>query len=85
MSADRCFYTRARGNSTILLSLYVNDLLIVGCRIEDVVCMKGEHFERLEMNDLGDARICLRLEIERHRTERILRLSQKWHNLETAT
>ncbi len=47
----------------MLIALYVDDLLIAGNEYRSIAWIKGELRKRFEMKDLGEARVCLGLEI----------------------
>ncbi len=59
----------------MMIALYVDDLLIVGKDTAAIVWIKGKLRQRFEMKDLGEARVCLGLEISRG--NRTLKLSQE--------
>lgn len=73
---DPCFYVKRSKDGVLLISLYVDDLLIGGTHLEDVVWLKGEMCKRFEMKDCGEAQVCLGLEISRQRAEKVLNLGQ---------
>ncbi|KAL6341072.1 hypothetical protein AAG906_032187 [Vitis piasezkii] len=76
-SHDGCVYFKLTENSMVYLLLYVDDML--------VACKEKRHLEQVkemlkakfEMKDLGSAKRILGTEIERDRSKRVLRLSQK--------
>ena len=49
----------------MMIALYVDDLLIAGRDTTSIEWMKGELRQRFEMKDLGEAKVCLGLEITR--------------------
>ncbi len=51
-----------------------DDLLIAGNDTAAILWIKGELRKRFEMKDLGEAQVCLGLEISRDRANRTLRL-----------
>ena len=60
----------------MLMALYVDDLLLAGSDIDTIKWMKGELGKRFEMKDLGEAKVCIALEIRRDRTAKTLSLTQ---------
>lgn len=74
---DPCLYVRHTSTRIMIIALYVDDLLIAGDDTAAIVWIKGELQKRFEMKDLGEARVCLGLEIARDRPRRTLRLSQE--------
>ncbi|WJX13388.1 hypothetical protein P8452_03779 [Trifolium repens] len=76
--ADHCVFFRnfSEGDFIILL-LYVDDMLIVGKNISRIKELKNTLSESFAMNDLGEARKILGIEIVRDRNEKKLYLSQE--------
>lgn len=64
-------------NSPIFLQLCVDDMLIVGVNIDDIVELKWLLEGKFEMKDLGDANKILRMEIHSDMSSRRQRLSQR--------
>jgi Reverse transcriptase (RNA-dependent DNA polymerase) len=75
-AADDCLYVRIEGGATFLIALYVNDLLIACGGIAYMAEIKAALSQRFEMKDLGEAKMCLGLEISRNRKDGVLTLSQ---------
>ena len=73
---DPCIYIRYLKGKMLLVALYVDDLLLAGNDLDAILWMKGELNKRFEMKDLGEARMCLGLEISRDRHKKILNVSQ---------
>ncbi|GJT15050.1 retrovirus-related pol polyprotein from transposon TNT 1-94 [Tanacetum coccineum] len=65
---DHCCYLKKVGSSSIILLLYVDDMLVAGSDIEEI---------EFEMKDLGLAKQILGMGIIRDRTKGTLRLSQE--------
>lgn len=63
-----------KGN--IYISIYVDDLLIAGPRLDEIASLKAALSERFDMVDLGECHFYLRMQIVRDRPNRTLRLSQ---------
>eukprot|EP00171_Calliarthron_tuberculosum_P002468 IDg2468t1 len=74
---DPCMYSRHSSSSFMLIALYVDDMLIAAKDSASIAQIKGEFSRRFEMKDLGEASVCLGLEIHRNRANRTLHLSQK--------
>ncbi len=72
----KCVYVRRKDNKLLIIALYVDDLLIAGDDKDGISLIKGELSKRFEMKDMGEAKMCLGLEITRDRANRILKLSQ---------
>lgn len=73
---DPCFYVKRSEGSVIMITLYVDDLLIAGSSIAAVQSLKSKLADRFEMEDCDEAKVCLGLEISRNRDIRLLKLSQ---------
>ena len=74
--SDPCLYIKRHGSSVMIIALYVDDLLLAGSDIKAIGWMKQELSKRFEMKDLGEAKLCIGLEIQRDRSQRNLRLTQ---------
>jgi hypothetical protein len=77
MEEDHCVYLKHSNNSFIILSLYVDDILIAGNRKEMIDTTKKWLSSNFEMKDMGEANYVLSVKIIRDRTKRILGLSQE--------
>jgi Reverse transcriptase (RNA-dependent DNA polymerase) len=75
-AVDDCLYVRIEGAGTLLIALYVDDLLIACGDIAYLAEIKAALSQRFEMKDLGEAKMCLGLEISRNRKDGDLTLSQ---------
>lgn len=73
---DRCLYVSRTSTGFLLIFLYVDDLLITGNNKAEITSIKGELSARLEMKDLGKAKVMLRIEIKRDRPNRKLFINQ---------
>lgn len=74
---DPCLYVKYREDGVLMIiALYVDDLLLAGNDISGIKWMKNELNKRFEMKDLGEAKLCLGLEITRDRPNRRLHLTQ---------
>ena len=74
--SDPCLYIKRVGNTILLIALYVDDLLLAGSDIDAITWMKGELNKRFKMKDLGEAKVCIVLEIPRDRATKRLSLTQ---------
>ena len=72
---DHCVYLKKSGKSILILSLYVDDILIVGndkTSIETTKAWLSSHFE---MTDMGEAHYGLKVKITRDCSRKLLSLS----------
>ena len=81
-AADSCLYTKVQPrkdgeSSFIILALYVDDILISSNDSQMLEVEKKSLSRRFEMEDLGDAKYCLGMLIERDRDNKKLFISQK--------
>ena len=61
--ADRCVYYRHGGGESVILCLYVDDILIFGTNIDainEVTCFLSKSFD---MKDLGEANVILNIKL----------------------
>ena len=63
--ADPCTYCGVIGNSRVYLAVYVDDMLIVSENQEAANKIKRELMKCFEVKDLGEARYCLGIEINK--------------------
>ena len=78
---DPCIYVRYMEGKILIVALYVDDLLLAGDEPDTIMWMKGELSKRFEMKDLGQAKVCLGLEISRVRSEKAVFLSQSKYSI----
>jgi hypothetical protein len=74
---DHCVYTKRSKGSFIILSLYVNDILLASNDTEMIVATKEWLSSNFEMKDMGEADYILGVKIFRDRSKKILGLSQQ--------
>ena len=74
---DRCIYFKIVGDKFILLSLYVDDILISSNDKSMLLEVKSWLSSKFDMKDMGNASYVLGVEIHRDRGNRTLGLSQK--------
>ncbi|GJV67265.1 retrovirus-related pol polyprotein from transposon TNT 1-94 [Tanacetum coccineum] len=74
---DHCFYLKKVGSSSIILLLYVYDMLVAGLDIVDIKKLKRQLSQEFKMKDLGSAKQILCMSIIRDKTKDTLRLSRE--------
>ena len=74
---DHCVYTKRSGNKFVILTLYVDDILIAGKDISYVNQIKNWLSSNFEMKDMGEAAYILGVKISRDRSRKLLSLSQE--------
>ena len=70
-------YLKRSKKSVLILSLYVDDILIAGNDMDSIVATKKWLASTFEMKDMGEAHFVLRIEIVRDRSKKFLGLSQE--------
>ena len=74
--ADHCCYFKKFDNNFIILLLYVDDMLVAGSNMQEIVNLKQKLSKQFEMKDLGAAKQILGMRIKRDTNSRTLLLSQ---------
>ena len=75
MEDDHCVYIKHSNNHFIILSLYVDDILIVGNYKKLIDVTKKWLSSNFEMKDIGEASYVLGIKILRDRSKHLLGLS----------
>ena len=73
---DPCLYVKYEGGAMVIITLYVDDLLMASSNRRLLDWLKGEFNKRFSMKDCGEAKVCLGLEIVRSSSRGTLHLSQ---------
>ena len=77
-NSDHCVYTKKLGDGrSIILMLYVDDMLIASANMQDIKELKEELSKSFSMKDLGTAKRILGMKISRDRMKKTLKLSQE--------
>ncbi|GJU52716.1 retrovirus-related pol polyprotein from transposon TNT 1-94 [Tanacetum coccineum] len=74
---DHCCYLKKVGSSSIILLLYVDDMLVAGSDMAEIKKLKRQLSQEFEMKELGPAKQILGMSIIRDKTKGTLRLSQE--------
>ncbi|KAL5851502.1 hypothetical protein ACOSQ3_006620 [Xanthoceras sorbifolium] len=74
--ADHCCYIKRFDNSFIILLLYVDDMLVAGSDMQEIMNLKRELSKQFAMKDLGAAKQILGMRIKRDTKSETLLLSQ---------
>ena len=64
---DHCCYFKWFENSYIILLLYVDDMLVVGSSMKEIVNLKAKLTKEFSMKDLGPAKKILGMRISREK------------------
>nr|GFB58980.1 retrotransposon protein, putative, Ty1-copia subclass [Tanacetum cinerariifolium] len=73
---ESCVYQKANGSNVIFLSLYVEDIILMGNHILSLQEVKTYLGKCFSMKDLEEAAFILGIKIYRDRSKRLIRLSQ---------
>ena len=74
---DHCVYIKHFEGNFVILSLYVDDILLAGNNLKSVLTIKKWLSSNFEMKDMGEAEYILAVKIQRDRSKIILSLSQE--------
>ena len=74
---DHCVYLKRSKKSVLILSLYVDDILIAGNDMDSIVTTKKWLSSTFEMKDMGEAHFVFGTEIVRDHSKKLLGLSQE--------
>ncbi|KAE8723109.1 Retrovirus-related Pol polyprotein from transposon TNT 1-94 [Hibiscus syriacus] len=74
--ADHCYYIKRFDNSFIILLLYVDDMLVAGSNMQEIINLKQKLSKQFAMKDLGAAKQILGMRIKRDTKSGTLMLSQ---------
>jgi hypothetical protein len=74
---DHCVYVKRSNGNFLILSLYVDDILLAGNDKEMIVTTKEWLSSNFEMKDMGEANYVLGIKILRDRSKKLLGLSQE--------
>ncbi|KAK4388273.1 Retrovirus-related Pol polyprotein from transposon TNT 1-94 [Sesamum angolense] len=74
---DHCVYVKRSVKNFLILSLYVDDILLAGNNMEMIVATQKWLSSTFEMKDMGEAEYILGVKIHRDRSKKLLSLSQE--------
>ena len=67
LETDHCCYSKWFENFYIMLLLYVDDMLVVGSNMKEIVNLKASLAKEISMKDLGLTRKILGMRINREK------------------
>ena len=73
---DHCVYVKRSKGSFIILSLYVDDILLASNDIEMIIATKGWLSSNFKMKDMGEADYILGVKILRDRSKKLLEIGR---------
>ena len=75
--ADHCVFSAEKGDTIVIIVLYVDDLLITGNQDSALNTVKGQISSRFKMKDLGEVSNLLGMNVTRNRQEGWLKIDQE--------
>ena len=75
MIEDHCVYIKSSKDKFVILSLYVDDILIVENSKEYILEIKEWLSSKFKMNDIREAAFILGVQISRDRSKKLVSLS----------
>jgi hypothetical protein len=63
---DHCIYSKEEGGSFIHVTLYVNDMLLIGNNMDIIKEVKKQLFSKLDMKDLDETNFIMGMDIKRY-------------------
>jgi Reverse transcriptase (RNA-dependent DNA polymerase) len=76
IDADACVYRQEKGFAVIIISLYVDDLVLFSNDLPALTRFKAALSTRFKMKDLGEVKFILGIQVTRDRAKRTIALSQ---------
>ena len=70
-------YVNRKGNSVVIVALYIDDTLLLSDNMEFLTLSKLKLRCEFEMTDHGEIHYCLGIEVLRNREKRIIHLSRR--------
>ena len=72
MDKDHYIYVKRSDNKFVTLTLYVDNILLVGNNVEYLLTIKEWLSFNFQMNDMGEASYILGMRIHQNRSKRLL-------------
>ena len=76
LKSDTCIYIYDHDGIIIILTLYVDDLLVIGGDIQLIEKIKRKLMDQFKMTDMGDVSLVLGMQVTRDRQGKTLTISQ---------
>ena len=77
LKSDTCVYTYNHNNTVIILTLYVDDLLIIGGNIQVIETIKKKLMGKFKITDMGDVSLVLGIQVTCNRERGTLTITQE--------
>ena len=76
LKSDSCIYIYNHNNTVVIITLYVDDLLVIGSNARVIETIKKLK-DKFQMSDLGDVTLVLGMQVTRDRKKGTLTISQE--------
>ena len=76
LKSDPCVYIYSEGSEIVILTLYVNDVLLVGKDVQVLERIKEKLMSRFSMTDMGDVSLVLGMRVTRDHTKGTVTIPQ---------
>ena len=77
LKSDTCVYIYNHNNTVVILTLYVDDLLIIGGNIQVIEAIKEKVMGKFKMTDMDDGSLVLGVQVTRDRERSTLTITQE--------
>ena len=77
LKSDPCVYIYSEGGAIYVLTLYVDDVLLLGKDRKVLECIKQKLMGRFSMTDMGDVSLVFGMEVTRGRTKGTVTITQE--------
>ena len=77
LKSDSCVYIYNHNNTVVIITLYVDDLLVIGSNVRVIETIKKKLKDNIQMSDLGDVSLVLGMQVTRDREKGTLTISQE--------
>lgn len=67
LQSDPCIYVRGTGADQIILSVYVDDILIFATHRREIIEFKAAFEKKFEIDDIGECKRIIGIDVERHK------------------
>jgi transposase InsO family protein len=76
LQSDMCVYIKRTENLIIIIALYVDDIVLVSSNLTELNTLKADLSASYDMEDLGEVKYLLGIEISRNRQARTITITQ---------
>ena len=77
LKSDSCVYFYNHNNTVVIITLYVDDLLVIGSNVRVIETMKKKPKDNFQMSEPGDVSPVLGMQVTRERKKGTLTISQE--------